>query len=285
MQPDEVRQAIEFLLSGQSDEGVIPDRVTPDARPVVRGWAGRRADWPATIWTTPSSSCWQPRDYLAACDPAEAESTFRSWARALERGMDTIPLTARGLVGNNPLDPHSPYGFTDTIGKTGELFMESLLFWEASTALADMHDRWGSAEAAISHRKRASCSERNIDVLWSEADGMFYAATADCRQIDVWGNAYALYIGFPLGDKRVQILDYLTSRYEDYAYRGQIRHVPKGEHWQRLLKDVAPERYQNGAYWATPSGWVLWCLAQRDESLAKRVLQDLLEDFRARPHL
>ena len=279
MQADEVRRAIEFLVAGQSEAGVVPDRVNPDGRPVyVAGGdtspLGRYNPDNAHFLVLVVS------DHLSRQKPDEAAALFRRWAPGLDRGMTKTPLTARGLFGNNPLDPHSPYGFTDTIGKTGELLMESLLFWEASNALADMHERWGSAEGALSHRERADRIERNIGILWSEADGMFLAATADCRQIDIWGNAYALYAGFPLGAKAGPILDFLTSRYDDYVWCGQIRHLPKGEYWQRLLTDVQPERYMNGAYWATPSGWVLWCLAQRDESLARKHLRDLLDDFR-----
>jgi hypothetical protein len=54
----------------------------------------------------------------------------------------------------------------------------------------------------------------------------------------------------------------------------------KGEHWQRLLTPVQPERYQNGAYWATASGWLMWALAQRDPAAARQVWKELLADFR-----
>jgi hypothetical protein len=54
---------------------------------------------------------------------------FGKWSPHLIKGMNYIPLAANGLVWNDPAKPHSPYGFTDTVAKTGELFMESLLVY------------------------------------------------------------------------------------------------------------------------------------------------------------
>jgi hypothetical protein len=44
---------------------------------------------------------------------------------------------------------------------------------------------------------------------------------------------------------------------------------------------VEPGTYQNGAYWATPSGWLAWAVARRRPELAGRILADLLNDFQA----
>jgi hypothetical protein len=44
---------------------------------------------------------------------------------------------------------------------------------------------------------------------------------------------------------------------------------------------VERDRYQNGAYWATASGWVIYALAQVDRDLAMTTINDLIADFRA----
>ncbi len=131
------------------------------------------------------------------------------------------------------------------------------------------------------YKRRAELIERNIDLLWSDSVGMFLAASIDCRQVDIWGNAYAIYIGFPLNGKRERILQFLAQNYDRYVWRGQVRHLLKGEYWQRLLVPVQPDRYQNGAYWATASGWVIWALSQRKPELAKKMFRDLVNDFKA----
>jgi hypothetical protein len=87
--------------------------------------------------------------------------------------------------------------------------------------------------------------------------GVFLAATEDCRQIDIWGNAFAVYIGCVQDQRREQVLRFLRDHYADYVLRGQVRHLLQGEFWERVIERpevVAPGTYQNGAYWGTPSG-------------------------------
>ena len=69
------------------------------------------------------------------------------------------------------------------------------------------------------------------------------------------------------------------NNFDRYIWKGQIRHLPKGEYWEHQLMPVEKERYQNGAYWATPAGWVIWALNGRDPELAKRMFIDLSDDF------
>jgi len=65
-----------------------------------------------------------------------------------------------------------------------------------------------------------------------------------------------------------------------YVWRGQIRHLLKGEYWERLLTSVPPETYQNGAYWGTASGWVIYAIAQKDPMLASQIFTELVDDYR-----
>ena len=105
--------------------------------------------------------------------------------------------------------------------------------------------------------------EENLDVFWDDAKGAYLAATRDCRQVDVWGNAYALHLGLPLGPNQRRVLRFLATQLDRYVWHGQVRHLLKGEYWDRQLTPVPRERYQNGAYWATASGWVLEALGGR----------------------
>ena len=123
--------------------------------------------------------------------------------------------------------------------------------------------------------------ERHLGNLWDERSGAFLATTKDCRQLDIWGNAYAVWLDFPLGQKRKRVLRFLATNYERCVWRGQVRHLLAGEYWQRLLAPVPPERYQNGAYWATASSWMMFALSRTDARLARRMWADLIADFRA----
>lgn len=206
---------------------------------------------------------------------------FEEWEEDIYRGLSIIPRAENGLVFNDPKEPHSPYGFTDTIGKTGKLLFESLLLWRACRMAQQMCESCHIGHTAW-YGECAEKIEQSIMELYDDKIGTFFAADADCKQLDVWGNAYLLYIGLPVSKTvRQNILDWLCEHYDDYSYMGQIRHLPKGEYWERTLIEVFPEEYQNGAYWATATGWVMWCLYQKEPKLAERMLSEVLECFEA----
>jgi len=156
-----------------------------------------------------------------------------------------------------------------------------VLYWSAGRILAGWAKTSGDLVEEKAWTKRARSVETHIDALWDGRTGMFFAASHDCRQTDIRGSAYAVYYGFPLGDKKDSIVSWLASNFSRYAWHGQIRHLPAGEYWQRQLMPVEKERYQNGVYWATPTGWVMGALNGKDRTLAKRLWVDLIDDFRA----
>ena len=276
----EVEACIRYLIHGIRADGAVPDRVQPDGVAVYVGGPPEHPLGEPNL-DNPPFLVIAVDEYLKRLPRQQAEALFREWAAPLDQAMAWIPRSSAGLVWNDPAKPHSPYGFTDTIGKTGELFFESLLDWTASRRMAEWHRRIGNREPAAKHRQRAKAIERNLGVLWDAKAGAFLAATKDCRQLDIWGNAYAIWLDFPLGGKRKPVLRFLATNHERFVWRGQVRHLLAGEHWQRLLAPVQPERYQNGAYWATASGWMMFALSRTDSQLALKMWSDLITDFQA----
>ena len=278
--PGEVGAGLAYLIQGIRADGATPDRVQPDGVAVYTGGAADHPLGEPNLDNAPFLVI-AVDEHLKRLPKKTAHQQFREWSAALDRAMDWVPRGAAGLVWNNPAKPHSPYGFTDTVGKTGELFFESLLYWTASRRLAEWHQKTGDPEAARKYRQRADLIERHIGTLWDEKAGAFLAATEDCRQLDIWGNAYAIWLDFPLGQKRKRVLRFLATNYEHCVWRGQVRHLLAGEHWQRLLAPIPPERYQNGAYWATASGWMMFALSRTDSRAAHQLWTDLIADFQA----
>ncbi len=202
----------------------------------------------------------------------------------LRSAMDYIPRSDRGLVMISPDCQRSPYGFTDTIAKTGELLFSSLLYWQACQEMVQLLllCRLDAGE----YTSRADKIVANLDVLWDPAAGAYRAATKTCAQVDIWGNAFAYACGFldamhTQHGRKDAVLHFLHTRYADYVFKGQVRHLLNGNFWERTLIPVAPGSYQNGAYWATASGWVISALAQVDIELAFTMLKALVEDFQA----
>ena len=176
MPRDEVEACLRYLIKGIRADGAAPDRVQPDGLAV---YVGGPVDHPLgePNLDNPPFLVIAVDTHLKRLPRKEAEALFREWATALDKAMEWIPRGASGLVWNDPEKPHSPYGFTDTIGKTGELFFESLLDWTASRRLEDWHQRIGNKNQARKHRDRAELIERNIGLLWDDKAGAFLAAT------------------------------------------------------------------------------------------------------------
>ena len=275
----DIIDCINYAISGKRDDGWMPDRIYGDGTVAyAAGECGKPIgqanldNTPFLVFTVFS---------LSSRIPAEDfYPLFHQWEPVLNKGMKIIPLAENGLVYNTNEAPHSPYGFTDTVAKTGFLFMESLLFWRASRFMYELSSRFKGSETEW-YLKQSEKIESNMDLLTDSATGVYFAASNACRQLDIWGNAYLLYIGFPCTeDKKQTILDFLAKNYDQYVSQGQIRHLLKGEYWKRLLIEIKAEEYQNGAYWATASGWILWCLAQIDTSLACKALKDVVTYFK-----
>ena len=278
LDPGQVEAAIRYLVKGIRADGAAPDRVRPDGVPV---YVAGPEDHPLGEPNLDNAMflAIAVDEHLKRLPARDRLALWREWSEPLVRALNYVPRSPAGLVFNDPQKPHSPYGFTDTVGKTGELLFESLLYWTASRRVAGWLDRFGETTAATALRQRAADIAAALARLWDEPAGAFLAASVDCRQLDIWGNAYAVWLDFPLGDRRERVLDFLRDRRAQFVWQGQVRHLLAGEHWQRLLTPVQPERYQNGAYWATASGWMMWALAQRDPALGRKLWTDLLTDF------
>lgn len=282
MPVEELVACVEYLIRGMRADGVTPDRVNPDGKAIyVAGSDGHpMAEWNVdngAFLTFAAHACLKQ---VEARQGAQAAlELYRKWAVTLGRALAVTPQTRDGLVWNDPERIHSPYGWTDTVGKSGNLFMETVLVWDALQKQAVWEEKSGDAAAAQELRNRAARLIPALDVLWDEDAGVFLAATRDCRQIDVWGNAFALATGLPLGEKTERIRSWLAENFERITQRGQVRHLPAPETWQRLLITVREGEYQNGAYWATPSGWLWLALRKEYPDLAARLLDELCLDF------
>lgn len=270
---------IEYAIRHRREDGWMPDRACGDGTGVYAAGEAGAPIGEANLDNTPFL-IFTVYSLYERIKEEDFSSLFLKWEPLLTQGMALIPADGTGLVYNDPQKPHSPYGFTDTVCKTGRLFMESLLVWRACRMMEILCTRFGTGSSSL-YKEKADRIERSIHLLRDEETGIYFAADKDCRQLDIWGNAYMLYIGFPC-DKadRQNILDFLVTHYDEYMYCGQVRHLLKGEYWQRLLINVPEETYQNGAYWATATGWIIWCLAQSSYPLAIRTITEALDYFK-----
>lgn len=274
---DEIIGCIQYAIDHRrADDGWMPDRIYEDGVTAYAAGVVGKPIGEANLDNTPFL-IFTVHSLMTRLKPGEFQELFKKWEPYLRQGLNAIPLDKHGLVYNDPVKPHSPYGFTDTVAKTGSLYMESLLYWRACLHMFRMTSSPSDKELYL---QRCNAIESSIKYLYHSDSHAFLAATDDCAQIDIWGIAYMLYINFPCTDEiKSDILTFLKDYYDRYVLHGQIRHLLSGEYWERLLIEIPHEEYQNGAYWATASGWVIWCLAQIDEKLAARTLYDVVSYF------
>ena len=82
------------------------------------------------------------------------------------------------------------------------------------------------------------------------------AATLQCNQPDIWGSAFAVYLGVATPDQSLAIGNYFLNHYSQIVYHGQLRELPGGTYWQNM--PGPRDQYQNGGYWGTPMGWFVY---------------------------
>jgi len=122
-------------------------------------------------------------------------------------------------------------------------------------------------------------------VFWDPQTGLFRAATVLCREHDIWGSAFAVYLGVADTAQSKTVAAYFKEHYSEIVQNGQIRHLPGGVYWEKTTgggvgKPCPRDIYQNGAYWATPTGWFVYALDLEDPALADQTVLDMVADFK-----
>ena len=173
---------------------------------------------------------------------------------------------------------------------TGDLLTASLLRWRAGGQLAELEAALGNPEKAKLWHQSIAAIPEHLSTTFSEPSrigGWLLAATGVGRQPDVWGTIYALYLGLlkepRASEARAELVKAL--REGTICYRGAVRHVPTNHDasptsaWERTL--TPHNTYQNGAYWHTPSGWLIAVLAKESPELARGIFNEMIEHFKA----
>jgi hypothetical protein len=272
---EDIEAALNYLISGVREDGWVPDRVEGNGTARYTGGftfpAKENLDnGPFLILAVDA--------YLKSLSLEEAKKKYRVWRTILIQGIACLPVNKEGLIVNDTLPPHSPYGFTDAVEKTGALAMESLLLWRAVKVLAEWEKRIGNDNSV--YRQRQKSIEVAFLPLFLDESGMLFSATGACHQLDLWATCYMVSIGFPLpSETKRRIALWLTEHYDGIVQNGQLRHLPAGEYWEKTFVSIQHDTYQNGAYWATPTGWLIDALIIENPALAKRTMTDVVSYF------
>lgn len=167
------------------------------------------------------------------------------------------------------------FGFTDAVIHTGDLLFCSLLRHQAARQMAQLYALAGEPSRADDYADIAETISAHLCRVFAHESGLLRASSGKSAQPDVWGSAFAVYVGaLPPAEAECVCRALLDAhRRGTISYQGNIRHVPTDADysatsaWEETL-GVPHNRYQNGAYWGTPTGWVAYALAQVDPDAA-----------------
>lgn len=176
--------------------------------------------------------------------------------------------------------------FCDAVYMTGYLLMGSLLRRRAALQMAELAKESGHHADHAEFLRIQEQITANIAPVFGASCGWLKASTGVSAQPDVWGTAFAIYSGAIKGEIKEKALSAITSSVKagTVEFEGAFRHVPLDHDfsddtaWEQAL----PKKnfYENGAYWHTPSGWVITALREDYPEISQQVWERYISHIR-----
>ena len=288
----------------------IPDRIQMNGAPVIVALGMYQPGYPwgplppadnHFFFTHIAWAYW--RDTRDAAFLSEQVDGLAILDRLIKAFNATVIDPKTGAVVSEPRKRMVGFGFQDTIVLMGAMCFATLLRWRAAKQLADLCRSANKPEAEKEFQTIAQTIADNIVPLFAdpkEIGGWLRAATKQCRQPDVWATLFALHLGVlpKEAEKRARetVAKATAAGGHVIEYQGAVRHVPTTHDfsdksaWEKTLPPGrGAGRYQNGAYWHTPTGWLIQALHPVDPALAKEVFDRFIThlkeyDFRKDKH-
>lgn len=227
----QIRNIIDKFLSRQSDgsgangntsvAGELPMCLDPSgATNTANGACGFYSAWDnAHIHATGDGSLMIPiLEGVYVLNVSGDDSHFLTVAARLKLALNTIPRdAASGCPYVAPGQEWVTWGFQEAARKTGVDAMGCVLYYAAAATMATMYGRVGDTtnqsyfQAQVNTIK--SYFQNTSSALWDAADGMYYAATIQNKQIDVIASSLAVYLGLASSTQSTAISNWLASKY------------------------------------------------------------------------
>ena len=178
------------------------------------------------------------------------------------------------------------FGFRDLITITGDVCFGSVLRYRATKELSEIFRSLNNILKSDYYSQIGENIKKSIGKVFGNEQGILLASTESSNQPDVWATAFAVYVDALDEDIKEHACIALSEAYKNgsMAIEGNIRHVPTTDDysattaWEKSV--VIKNRYQNGAYWSTPTGWVCYAIAQYDPLLAHNLAKEYIMHLR-----
>lgn len=272
----ELTAACKVFVKAMREDGAAVDCVKLDGTPIYQpgyGSMGREPVLDGPPFTV--SVAWQT--YQRTKDQALLQEVLTP----LVKTMTYMPRTpANGLAHIKEPGERCPYGFTDSIGKSGDELFCSLLVVQAARQLGDLLEAGGNSEEARKWRQESERVAESVRrVFWDETVGLFRSTTGACNVPDIWGSAFAVWLGVPAKEQSQTIAQYFKQHHEELVLHGQVRHMPGFMDWNGNKTATNSGQYQSGGFWATPVGWFVYTLDRVDPALADQTVIEMVRHF------
>jgi hypothetical protein len=183
------------------------------------------------------------------------------------------------------------FGFQDSVYLLGAMSFATLLRYRSARQLAELCKAVGKPEAATEYTKAAETIASHFTEVFADPanrDGWLLAATEVGKQPDVWATLFSLHLSILPADAAKKARETAAAAVRapgnTVEYRGAARHVPSDRYfrpnqcWE--AEGTAINTYQSGAFWHTPTGWLVEALWPLDPALARQVCSRFIADLR-----
>ncbi len=276
---DFMKHGLDLIFENQGPNGEIPDWIPYDPeKPVIYYLFGKHHFLDNPLWLVRLMGL-----YLETSRDFEY---FNKNEQKLFAGLNSEFLLDRSKnaviidPGTNRVD----WGFSDCIMKTGIVLFSSLLKADAVRTLAKIYEWKDQHEKSRAFSEIISRIVSELEPLYDPDSKLYYSASGFGHQIDIWGNAFAVYLGILPREREKSIAESLYAHRNQFVWNGQIRHLLKEKYWDHFLPGAeflkrARNTYQNGAYWGTPVAWMAVAFEKVRAGLGKQLLYDLFSYY------
>ena len=209
------------------------------------------------------------------------EGAFRSPASDPTTGAAVTTKERRGVG----------FGFHDSVYLLGAMSFTTLLRYRAARQMAALCKAAGKSQASATYKRESQkIAAQFLPVFADPAqrDGWLLAATEVGKQPDVWATLFALHLGVLSGKAadraRTTVADAVQAPGHTIEYQGAVRHVPSDRYfrpnqcWE--AGGGAAGTYQSGAFWHTPTGWLVETLQSVNPTLARQLCDRFITHLR-----
>ena len=172
------------------------------------------------------------------------------------------------------------FGFCDSIVVSGMMLYASLLRYRAAMELLQLTGKKRYSEDV-------TILSRSIpDTFSHDSEPWLLASTGVGRQPDVWGTLLALHLKILDSKSHKRYLQTVADAYQKgtITLDAAVRHIPTDRDfneksaWETALTPKGI--YQNGAYWHTPTGWLIEALFEVDKKLGMKAFGEYIAHLR-----